>query len=72
MRIGVVTNPISRWGVPDDYGSFLAEGNEPFYVGVSGNHFTIHGVSSGTADFAGYYVMNGKKYVDSITVTVEE
>lgn len=47
-------------------------GNEPYYVMVGAHDFSVYGVSPGTEEMAGYYIVNGKKYVDSITITVEE
>ena len=72
IDIGVTTSPIGNWAVPPEYNDCLRSGREPFYIGVSGTYIRVHGVSAGTGIFGGYYVVNGKKYVDSITVTVEE
>lgn len=72
IDIGVTTSPVGHWSVPPEYNKCLRSGQEPFYIGVSGDHIRVYGVSAGTGSFGGYYIVNGKKYVDSITVTVEE
>ena len=72
IDIDVITSPVGNWDVPPEYGECLQSGREPFYIGKSGSYIRVHGVSAGTGSFGGYYIVNGKKYVDSITVTVEE
>lgn len=72
IDIGVTRNPVGNWSVPPEYNECLRSGREPFYIGVSGAHIRVYGVSAGTGSFGGYYIVNGKKYVDSITVTVDE